>query len=84
MSATNPFIVYDARDGREICQCAALADAEMMVGFDPDYRRWKVRRIVLDHVVDVPSVPLPSDPQLPAQKVLPDRQQVPFQPSGPR
>jgi hypothetical protein len=76
----NPWIVFDRRDGREICQAAAWRDAVMMISFDPDHRDVRRRRLVLDQVVDVTSQVLDPDPRLPEQLVLPDRQQEPFVP----
>ena len=77
-----PFIVYDKRDGREICQCGVFEDALALIAFDPDHRHWKKRKLLLDHVVDVPAEVLPADKQLKAQRVLPEREAVPFNPSS--
>jgi len=52
----------------------------LMISFDPDHRLWKKRKFILDQVVDVPATVLPSDKQLKAQRVLPEREGVPFRP----
>ena len=75
-----PFIVYDIRDGREICQCGAFEDALAMIAFDPDHRAWKKRKLILDHVIDVAAEELPRDKELKEQRVLPEREAVPFSP----
>jgi len=77
---TEPFIIFDSRTGREICQCASFEDALLMISFDPDHRQWKKRKFILDHVIDVPAETLPADKQLKAQRVLPEREAVPFCP----
>jgi hypothetical protein len=80
MVNTEPFIVFDSRTGREICQCASFDDALLLISFDPDHRQWKKRKFILDHVIDVPAEVLPGDRQLKAQRVLPEREAVPFRP----
>jgi hypothetical protein len=75
-----PYIIFDSLTGREICQCASWTDTLLMISFDPDHRQWKKRKYVLDQVVDVPAEVLPADKQLKAQKILPDREAVPFSP----
>lgn len=82
MINTEPYIIFDNRTGREICQCASFEDALLMISFDPDHRLWKKRKFILDQVVDVPATVLPSDKQLKAQRVLPEREAVPFCPEG--
>ena len=72
------FIVVDRRDGRQICDCGSLEDAQMMLTFDPGYREIQTRKYILDQVVDVTSVGLEPDKQLRAQQILPDRQQEPL------
>jgi hypothetical protein len=51
-----------------------------MISFDPDHRKWKKRKFILDQVVDVSAEVLPGDKQLKAQRVLPEREAVPFCP----
>ncbi len=80
MVNTEPFIIFDSSTGREICQCASFDDALLMISFDPDHRQWKKRKFILDQVVDVPATVLPCDKQLKAQRVLPEREAVPFNP----
>jgi hypothetical protein len=80
MVNTEPFIIFDSRTGREICQCASFDDALLMISFDPDHRQWKKRKFILDQVVDVPATVLSADKQLKAQRVLPERDAVPFCP----
>ena len=78
MSFFEPYIVYDSRNGREICQCSSFDDTLMMIAFDPDHRKHKRRKFILDHVVDVSSQTLEPDKQLKAQNILPDRQEEPL------
>ena len=76
----NPWVIFDKRDGREICQTPLLRDAQMMVAFDPDHRDMRKRKIILDQIVDVTSQELEPDLALREQPILPDRQQQPFSP----
>ena len=76
----NPWIIFDRRDGRQICQTPSLSDALMMLSFDPDHRDMRRRKLVLDQVVDISSQELEPDPTLCEQLTLPDRQQQPFSP----
>lgn len=80
MINTEPFIIFDSRNGREICQCSSFDDALLMISFDPDHRQWKKRKFILDQIVDIPAETLPADKQLKAQRVLPEREAVPFTP----
>ena len=75
------FFVYNKRTGERICETADLHDAQMMLNFDPNQREIrKSGRILPDQVVEVSFTPLPNDKQLKGQKILPDREAVPFRP----
>jgi len=78
MSFYNPYIVYDVRDGREICQCASIQDVMMMLAFDPDHRKYKQRQFILDQIVDIGAEKLPDDLRLNPQKILAESTAVPF------
>ena len=75
------FLVYNKRTGERICEAANLHDAQMMLNFDPNRREIrKSGRILPDQVVEVSYTQLPNDKQLKGQKILPDREGVPFNP----
>jgi hypothetical protein len=74
------YLVFDIRDGRQVCDCGSLADAQMMVGFDPHYREIRQRKLILDQVVDVSSTRMPDDKQLKEQIILPESQAIAFNP----
>ena len=75
------FLVYNKRTGTRICEAADLKDAQMMVDFDPSQREIrKSTKVLPDQVVEVSFTPLPNDKQFKAQKILPDREAVPFRP----
>jgi len=75
------FLVYNKRTGERICEAADLKDAQMMVDFDPNQREIrKSTKVIPDQVVEVSFTQLPNDKQFKAQKILPDREAVPFQP----
>ena len=75
------FLVYNKRTGERICEAADLKDAQMMVDFDPNQREIrKSTKILPDQVVEVSFTQLPNDKQFKAQKILPDREAVPFRP----
>jgi len=78
LSFFNPYIIYDVRNGREICQCSSVQDALMMVAFDTDHRRYKQRKLILDQIVDITSEKLPDDKQLSPQRILNQSMAVPF------
>ena len=78
MSFYNPYIIYDVRNGKEICQCSSIQDALMMVAFDPDHRKYKQRKLILDQIVDITSEKLPDDRQLSPQRILNESTAVPF------
>ena len=78
MSFHNPYIIYDVRNGREICQCASVQDALMIVAFDPDHRKYKQRRLIMDQIIDVLSEKLPDDLRLNPQRILNESTAVPF------
>ena len=64
-----------------ICEAADLKDAQMVVDFDPNQREIrKSKKVLPDQVVEVSFTQLPNDKQLKAQKILPDREAVPFRP----
>lgn len=67
---TNSYLVLDTRDGRQICQCGSIGDAETMVSFDPQHRAYRRNLLVLDQVIDVPSVRLDDDLRLNPQRIL--------------
>jgi len=75
------FLVYNKRTGERICEAANLKDAQMMVDFDPNQREIrKSKKVLPDQVVEVSFTQLPNDKQFKAQKILPDREAVPFRP----
>ena len=75
------FLVYNKRTGERICEAADLKDAQMMVDFDPNQREIrKSTKVIPDQVVEVSFTQLPNDKQFKAQKILPDREAVPFRP----
>ena len=75
------FLVYNKRTGERICEAADLKDAQMMVDFDPNQREIrKSTKVLPDQVVEVSFTRLPNDKQFKAQKILPDREAVPFRP----
>ena len=75
------FLVYNKRTGERICEAADLHDAQMMLNFDPNQREIrKTKKVLPDQVVEVSFTQLPNDKQLKAQKILPDREAVPFRP----
>lgn len=78
VSYFNPYIVYDVRTGREVCQCSSIQDTLMMIAFDPDHRKYKQRKLVMDQVIDVLSEKLPDDLRLEPQLVLNESTAVPF------
>ena len=78
MSFYNPYIIYDVRSGQEICQCSSIQDAMLMVSFQPNYRKYKQRKLILDQIVDITSEKLPDDRQLSPQRILNESTAVPF------
>ena len=74
------YLVFDIRTGKQVCECASLSDATMMVGFDPHYREIRQRKLLLDQVVDVASTQMPDDKRLKEQVILPESQAVAFAP----
>lgn len=65
------WVVKDRRTGRNICHCANINDAMMMVSFDSTNRTYSRQRFLLDQVIDVSST---TDKQLPGQVGLPSAQ----------
>lgn len=65
------WIVKDRRTGRNICHCADINDAIMMVSFDSANRTYSRQRFLLDQVIDVSST---TDKQLSGQVGLPSAQ----------
>ena len=74
------YLVFDIRTGQQVCESGSLADATMMVGFDPHYREIRQRKLILDQVVDVSSTRMPDDKRLKEQVILPESQAVAFAP----
>lgn len=74
------YLVFDIRTGQQVCESNSLADAGMMVGFDPHYREIRQRKLILDQVVDVASTRMPDDKRLKEQVVLPESHAVAFTP----
>lgn len=62
------WIVKNKKTGRDICHCADINDAMMMVRFDPDNRTYSRQRYLMDQIIDVTST---TDKQLPGQVGLP-------------
>ncbi len=75
---TDHYSVFD-KHGKKICDAASIQDAIMMCSFDST-RHYKQIKIILDQVVNVPSLRMEDDKQLKGQKILPERQEVPFTP----
>lgn len=70
------WIVKDKKTGRNICHCADINDAIMMVSFDSQNRTYSRHRFLMDQVIDVSSN---IDKQLPGQIGLPSSQEeLPF------
>lgn len=74
------YLIIDTRSGRQICECASPDDATMMVGFDPDHREIRQRKLILDQIVDVASTQMPDDKRLKEQVILPQSEAVAFAP----
>lgn len=62
------YIVSDTHTGKDICQCALLEDAQMMVALNPASRAWRKVTHLNDQVIDVESI---VDHALPGQVGLP-------------
>jgi hypothetical protein len=75
---TDHYSVYN-KIGNKICDVSCLQDAVMMCSFDST-RYYKQIKIILDQVVNVPFQRMEDDKQLKGQKILPERQEVPFTP----
>jgi hypothetical protein len=65
------------KTGNKICDIATLEDAIMMFSFDST-RTYRQIKIMMDQVVNIPSLRMEDDKQLSAQNILPERQQEPF------
>ena len=74
------YLVFDIRTGRQVCECASLSDAALMVEFDPNYREIRQRKLILDQIVDVASTRMPDDKRLKGQVILPESHAVAFAP----
>jgi hypothetical protein len=70
------YSVFD-KNGNKICDSATLEDALLMCSFDST-RTYKQVKILLDQVVNIPSMRMEDDKQLQAQNILPDRMADPF------
>jgi hypothetical protein len=64
------FAVFEKSTGVKICECGTLADAMMMVRFDPNVREARRNVRLQPETVDVNSVTLPDDKQLSPQLIL--------------
>jgi hypothetical protein len=71
------YLVIDRRDGRQICECGSIQDATMVARIDEDHREIRLRKILLDQIVDVPSTRMDDDRQLRAQVILPQSDAIP-------
>jgi hypothetical protein len=67
----NSYLIIDRRTGQQICECICIQDATMMVRFDELHREIRLRKVLLDQVVDVSSKRMDDDRQLNAQVILP-------------
>ncbi len=74
------FLVFDIRSGRQVCECSSIRDALMMVGFDPDHREIRQRKLILDQIVDVASTRMPDDRRLREQVILSQSDAIAFTP----
>lgn len=70
------YSVFD-KNGNKICDSATLEDALLMCSFDST-RTYKQVKILLDQVVNIPSMRMEDDKQLKEQNILPDRMADPF------
>lgn len=62
------YVVVDVNTGRNVCQCALLEDAQMMVALNPASRAWRKVTPLNDQVIDVESI---VEYALPGQLGLP-------------
>ncbi len=79
-SASNQVIShYEVRDinGNRYCHCGSQKDAENVVSIHPGYS-YVIIYMSIPQVVDVSSVSLTPDKELPDQKILPESQLEPF------
>jgi hypothetical protein len=67
----NSYLVIDRRTGQQICECSCIQDATMMAAFNELHREIRLRKVLLDQVVDVSSKRMDDDRQLRAQIILP-------------
>ena len=74
------YLVIDKKSGSQVCECASLSDAALMVRFDPDYREIRQRKLILDQIVDVASTRMPDDKRLKGHVILPESHAVAFAP----
>ena len=84
------YVVVNLNTGENVCQCALLEDAQMMVALNPANRAYRKVTPLNDQVIDITSTTdnaLPGQIGLPpgsykieGQKIykLPENQQVPF------
>jgi|694.fasta_scaffold00111_36 hypothetical protein len=84
------YVVVNLNTGENVCQCALLEDAQMMVALNPVNRAYRKVTPLNDAVIDVESIvenALPGQIGLPpgsykieGQKIykLPENQQIPF------
>jgi hypothetical protein len=73
---TDHYSVFD-KNGKKICDVASIDDALMMCSF-VSTRTYKQVKILLDQVVNIPSMRMEDDKQLKEQNILPDRMADPF------
>lgn len=62
------YVIVDLNTGRNVCQCALLEDAQMMVALNPANRAWRKVTPLNDQVIDITST---TDKALPGQIGLP-------------
>ncbi len=66
-------------DGERYCHCGSMRDVEQIIGMHPTFTYEKIYLPHSPKTVDVPSVRMDPDLELPAQNILPDRQQQPLE-----
>ena len=62
------YVVVDVNTGRNVCQCALLEDAQMMVALNSANRAYRRVTPLNDQVIDITST---TDKALPGQLSLP-------------
>lgn len=62
------YVVVNLNTGENVCQCALLEDAQMMVALNPANRAYRKVTLLNDQVIDITST---TDNALPGQIGLP-------------